>query len=73
MTAMSIRQIQALDYRIFEESAKDLLRNHADWVATFGDMVLVALYGKFQNEVWLCSMPHNEVSLMKAKMIKRIV
>lgn len=73
MTAMSVRQIQALDISLFEDSARDLLNNCADWVHTFSDLLLIAHYGKFGNSVWLCTMDRNEVSLLNAKMIKRVM
>lgn len=70
MTTMTVRQIQALDVRMFEESAKDLIRNGADWVHTVGDLLLIVAY---DFTVWLCDLPANEIDLNKAKMIKRVL
>ncbi|ANA49161.1 hypothetical protein PMW_36 [Pseudomonas phage phiPMW] len=70
MTNLTVRQIQALDVRMFEESAKDLIKHGADWVHTVGDLLLIVAH---DFTVWLCELPANEIDLLKAKMIKRVL
>lgn len=70
MNPVEVKRIQSLDVAMFEESAKDLLRNNADWSHTVSGLVLVVAHDR---TVWLCDMPEDEIHLNKAKMLKRIM